>query len=236
MPAVLPDIDTAVELITRASSRLPSDVAEALDAGFAASEGNASCIIGEILANASMARDTQAPMCQDTGIPSFWVSGARWDATDREAAKWLFGEAVRRCVASGILRPNAVDARDLDGVRRCVIDAAFNAQGLGCAPGILGVCIGGDRASGHLFAKRQLLRRLDELDSPFEAFEAGLVAEVNSLGIGPMGLGGTPTVLGVKVGTLARHPASFFVTVSYGCWALRRQRIELGQDGVWMHV
>lgn len=125
-------------------------------------------------------------------------------------------------------------ARDLDGVRRCIIDAAFQAQGLGCSPGILGVCVGGDRATGYDFAKRQLLTRLDQPSSgPYSTLESELVDQINQLGIGPMGLGGGPTVLGVRIGALARHPASFFVTVAYGCWALRRRRMRPGSDGTW---
>ncbi|HPV03417.1 MAG TPA: fumarate hydratase [Myxococcota bacterium] len=127
--------------------------------------------------------------------------------------------------------------RDLEGIRRCIIDAAFRAQGLGCSPGILGVCVGGDRASGYEFAKRQLFRRLDHPSSgAFAALESELVDQINSLGIGPMGLGGSPTVLGVRIGSLARHPASFFVTVAYGCWALRRRRLLASPDGVWVVV
>ena len=114
--------------------------------------------------------------------------------------------------------------RDLAGVRKCVLDAVQKIQGYGCAPGILGVSIGGDRATGYEVAKEQLLRPLDEKQT---SFEKALLREANSLGIGPMGLGGKTTLLGVKVAARTRVPASFFVTVAYMCWACRRRSIAL---------
>lgn len=127
--------------------------------------------------------------------------------------------------------------RDLAGVRACVLDAVQKIQGYGCAPGILGVCIGGDRATGFEVAKEQLLRPLDEgkgtgngergSGSEVARLEKSLLREANALGIGPMGLGGKTTLLGVKVAARTRVPASFFVTVAYMCWACRRQTIEL---------
>ena len=115
--------------------------------------------------------------------------------------------------------------RDLAGVRRCVLDAVTKALGYGCAPGILGVCIGGDRAAGWETAKEQFLRPLDDAspDPRLAKLEKTLLKEANSLGIGPMGLGGRTTLLGVKIAARPRVPASFFVTVAYMCWAARRR-------------
>jgi fumarate hydratase, class I len=123
--------------------------------------------------------------------------------------------------------------RDMEGVRRCILDCVFQAQGQGCAPGILGVCIGGDRASGYLVAKKQLFRKLqDRNPSPaLASLEQTILQEANTLGIGPMGLGGNTTLMGVKIGTAGRHPASYFVTVSYSCWATRRFMVELTNEG-----
>ena len=120
--------------------------------------------------------------------------------------------------------------RDLDGVRKCVLDAVVGIQGQGCAPGILGVCIGGDRATGYEVAKEQLLRPLDEKasgDPVLRRLEKRILKEANSLGIGPMGLGGKTTLLGVKVASRTRVPASFFVTVAYMCWACRRRSVTI---------
>ena len=121
--------------------------------------------------------------------------------------------------------------RDLEGVRKCVLDAVQKIQGYGCAPGILGVCIGGDRATGYEVAKEQLLRPLDESDKTGQTeivkLEKRLLGEANELGIGPMGLGGKTTLLGVKIAARPRVPASFFVTVAYMCWACRRRSLEV---------
>ena len=120
--------------------------------------------------------------------------------------------------------------RDLKGVRACILDAVQKTQGYGCAPGILGVCIGGDRATGYEIAKEQLLRPLgDRTTAPraLARLERSLLREANSLGIGPMGLGGKTTLLGLKLAARPRVPASFFVTVAYMCWAARRRSITL---------
>ena len=119
--------------------------------------------------------------------------------------------------------------RDLAGVEKCVLDAVQKAQGYGCAPGILGVCIGGDRATGFETAKEQLLRQLDDksTDPRLAKLESSLLAKANSLGIGPMGLGGKTTLFGVKIAARPRVPASFFVTVAYMCWAARRRSITI---------
>jgi fumarate hydratase class I len=117
--------------------------------------------------------------------------------------------------------------RDLAGVRKVVLDAVHQAQGYGCAPGILGVAIGGDRGSSYLASKETLFRKLDE-PSPnpeLAALEERLTDESNQLGIGPMGFGGKTTVLGTKITSLNRLPASYFVTISYMCWAYRRRRM-----------
>lgn len=128
---------------------------------------------------------------------------------------------------------NALKAgRDLEGVRRVVLDAVHQAQGQGCAPGILGVAIGGDRGSGYYASKEVLFRRLDDenADPELAKLEKRLTEEANQLGIGPMGFGGKTTVLGTKITALNRLPASYFVTVSYMCWAYRRRRM-VWQDG-----
>jgi fumarate hydratase class I len=122
--------------------------------------------------------------------------------------------------------------RDLAGVRRVALDAVQKAQGKGCAPGILGIAIGGDRGSSFAASKETLLRQLDDTNSDPElaALEERLTGEANQLGIGPMGFGGNTTVLGTKIKTTHRLPASYFVSVSYMCWAYRRRRLVL-QNG-----
>jgi fumarate hydratase class I len=119
--------------------------------------------------------------------------------------------------------------RDIEGIRRVVVDAVFQAQGKGCAPGIIGVGVGGDRATSMLEAKEQLYRQLNDKnpDPVLAKLERRLLRECNTLGVGPMGFGGKTTALGVKIGKRHRLPASFFVAVAYLCWAGRRSSVTV---------
>ena len=138
-------------------------------------------------------------------------------------------------VGAQVSLPNAQlgAGRDLGGVRKVVLDAVHKAQGKGCAPGILGVAIGGDRGSSYYASKEALFRPLQDTnpDPKLAALEEQLTDEANQLAIGPMGFGGETTVLGVKVKSMHRLPASFFVSVSYMCWAYRhRSMVVDGAD------
>lgn len=123
--------------------------------------------------------------------------------------------------------------RDLDGCRRVILDAVLQAQGKGCGPGILGICIGGDRTTGGIHAKEQFLRKINDRNPnpELDRLELDIVNTANRLGIGPMGFGGTTTLLGCKIGVINRLPASYFVTISYMCWAYRRQGFLLNTRG-----
>ncbi|MFQ5854447.1 MAG: fumarate hydratase [Anaerolineae bacterium] len=123
-------------------------------------------------------------------------------------------------------------SRDLDGVRKVVLDAVLDAQGKGCAPGVLGVAVGGDRGSGYIRSKEQLFRPLGQRNpkSELAELEERIYTEANELGIGPMGLGGKATVLDVQLDVLHRLPASYFVSVSYMCWAHRHRTLTY-RDG-----
>lgn len=119
--------------------------------------------------------------------------------------------------------------RTLEGVRKCILHAIWKAQGKGCSPGAVGVCVGGDRTSGYLHAKEQLFRTLDDTnpDPRLAAVEAAVMAEANQLTVGPMGFGGKTSLIGCKIGALNRLPASFFVSIAYDCWAFRRLGVTL---------
>ncbi len=128
--------------------------------------------------------------------------------------------------------------RDLDGVRRVVLDAVHQAQGKGCGPAVLGVAVGGDRGSSYIKSKQQLFRKIDD-ENPNEelaALEKQIYEESNQLGIGPMGFGGKTTTLGVKIGVQHRLPASYFVSVAYMCWANRRASMDVTFDDDQMEV
>ncbi|MGH9796972.1 MAG: FumA C-terminus/TtdB family hydratase beta subunit, partial [Candidatus Polarisedimenticolia bacterium] len=119
--------------------------------------------------------------------------------------------------------------RDLDGVRKCILHAVWQAQGQGCSAGALGVCIGGDRVGGYEHAKMQLFRTLDDVnpDARLRELEEYVMKVANGLGIGTMGFGGNATLIGCKIGAINRLPASFFVSVAYDCWAFRRLGVVL---------
>jgi fumarate hydratase class I len=288
MGATQDNLETFVELIRRASTELPADIVEALNDGRNAEgkEDLAGIALNTILENVDLARETSAPICQDTGTPVVWIHHPVGVST--RALKSEFVAAVREATQRKYLRPNAVDTltggntgdgagrgipfvhfeewdeprievrmilkgggsenvgtqyklpdgklgagRDLEGVRRAVLDAVVQAQGTGCAPGVLGVCIGGDRVSAFEHSKRQLLRPLKDTNEVPELaeLEERLLKEGNELGIGPMGFGGKTTLLGVKVGVLDRLPACYFVTVTYMCWADRKAGVSIDENG-----
>jgi len=124
--------------------------------------------------------------------------------------------------------------RDLAGVRKVVLDAVQKAQGKGCAPGILGVSIGGDRGSSYIKSKEVLFSEMGtrNSDPKIAELEERLTKEANEMGIGPMGFGGQTTVLDTKITGMHRLPASFFVSVSYMCWAYRRRKMTVKGDEV----
>jgi len=119
--------------------------------------------------------------------------------------------------------------RDLEGVRKCILHAVWQAQGQGCAPGAVGVCIGSDRAHGYVLAKMQLFRTLDDVNEnpQLAKMEAEIMEEANRIGVGAMGFGGKASLIGCKIGAANRLPASFFVSVAYDCWAFRRLGVRL---------
>ena len=280
-------IEPFIELIRRASTDLPADVEAALRTAKTCEEpGSAAAgALATILENVALARAKSTPVCQDTGVPIFYVRRPQEVSTRGLQAQ--IEAAVAEATRRAYLRPNAVDSltgrnsgdnlglgfptyhfeewgddhlrvdlllkgggsenvgaqyklpyaplgagRDLEGVRQVVLDTVYRAQGKGCAPGVLGIAVGGDRGTGYVHAKEQLFRPLGDANPVPElaALEARLLRECNALSIGPMGFGGETTVLGVKIGAYHRLPACYFVTVAYMCWACRRARMEVRGD------
>ena len=119
--------------------------------------------------------------------------------------------------------------RNLEGVRKCILHAVWQAQGQGCAPGAVGVCIGSDRAHGYALAKNQLFRTLDDMNAvpQLAQLEAEVMDQANRIGVGAMGFGGKVSLIGCKVAAANRLPASYFVSVAYDCWAFRRLGVRL---------
>jgi fumarate hydratase class I len=171
----------------------------------------------------------------NTGIDFPTVHFEEWGHDYLQVGLMLKGGGSENCGCQYSIPSEEFEAsRDLKGVRKAVLDAACKAQGFGCAPGILGVGIGGDRVTGMLKAKEQLFRPLGDTNpsGELDALEKQLGREINELGIGPMGFGGKTTVLGVKLGEAHRVPASFFVSIAYMCWADRRKTMTLKNGNI----
>jgi fumarate hydratase class I len=282
--------EAVFELVRLAACELPTDVEKALrEAQVAEVPGSpAELSLSLFLKNIAMAKERQAPICQDTGLPIFFITHPE-GVSQRQITR-VCKDAVAWATTKQYLRHNAVDSvtgknsgnnigegfpalyftewddpavemalilkgggsenvsaqysipyapldagRDLEWVRRVVLDTVRRAEGKGCPPGILGVCIGGDRGGAYAESKHQLLRRIEDInpDPVLAKLEERILADANRLGIGPLGLGGKTTLLGVKIGKLHRVPASFFVTISYMCWVNRRRSIRIEPDGAW---
>lgn len=160
------------------------------------------------------------------GINAPYIHFHQWDKDEVRIRLMLKGGGSENVGAQYKLPHTPLNAgRDLKGVRKVVIDAVTNAQGLGCAPGIIGVGIGGGRDTSFALSKEQFFRKIGQRSEhpDLAQLERDLLQDLNKLGIGPMGFGGKTTVLDVFVGAQDRHPATFFVAVSYTCWAFRRK-------------
>ena len=169
----------------------------------------------------------------------------QWERDDIEVKLLLKGGGCENVNAQYAL-PADLDHlgradRSLEGARKCILHAIWKAQGKGCSPGAVGVCIGGDRTAGYQHAKEQLFRTLDDVneDPRLAEIERQVMSTVNSLEIGTMGFGGNVSLIGCKIGALNRLPASFFVSVAYDCWAFRRLGVRVdaasGEITEWLY-
>ena len=289
--------DSMLQLISETSSNLPPDVRRALKKAMENEKPKTQSALAlqTIAINVDMACDNVAPICQDTGMPTFLIKTPR--NIDQLSMRRDIEDAIAQSTKQGKLRPNSVDSltgknsgnnlgpgtpivhfeqwgkndeievrlvlkgggcenksiqysipcelpylgradRNIDGVRKCILHAVWQAQGHGCSVGAIGVGIGGDRTSGYNLAKEQLFRSLDDVNPNPELLklENYIMENANKLGIGTMGFGGNSTLIGCKIGVNNRLPASYFVSVAYDCWAFRRLGVVLdAQTGAIKH-
>lgn len=167
------------------------------------------------------------------GHPAMYFD--QWDNDHMEIALVLKGGGCENVGAQYSLPYTPLSAgRDMNGIKKVTLDAIHKAQGRGCSPGVAGIGIGGDRAQGYLLSKKQLHRKLDDVnpDPLMRGLEEWLVENSNKLGIGPMGFGGVTTLLGAKAAVMDTIPASFFVSVTYMCWSYRRRFMTVREGKV----
>jgi fumarate hydratase subunit alpha len=139
------------------------------------------------------------------------------------------GGGSENVCALGMIPPG----EGIKGLKKFVIDTLIKSGAQPCPPNILGVAAGGGADIAMKLAKKALLNPIDKPNPNPELskLEKELLEAANMTGIGPMGLGGNCTVLGVKVDYAFRHPASFPVAVAFQCWAARRASARIHSDG-----
>ena len=269
-----------VNLLKLANTKLPSDIGWALEAAALwETDPRAQIQLGAIMDNVKKAESLGRPMCQDTGIPIFYVKG-KFDHTIREGIE----EGLRRATEEVPLRPNTVDpltrenpgnnlgkgmptihyiptddditeitvlikgagsenmtqlgmlnpSDGMDGIKRFIVNSVLDAGGRPCPPGIVGIGIGGTADECVAMAKEALVSPLDSEnpDPTLKELEEDIFVKLNSSGLGPMGLGGATTVLGVKARSAYCHTASLPVAVNIGCWATRRASARMTDNDV----
>ena len=122
-----------------------------------------------------------------------------------------------------------IPADGIEGIKKLVLDTVFNAGGKPCPPIIVGIGLGGNLEKAAMLAKEAVLREIDDeaTDPLARKLEQELLQEINDLGVGPMGLGGTVTALAVKVNTYPCHIASLPVAINIQCHASRHKSVVL---------
>jgi len=273
--------DIVAGLLKLANTKLPDDIGWALEAAAAWETGEiARSQLGGMMENVKKAKFLGRPMCQDTGIPVFYVSG-KIDAGIEEGIR----NGITKATSSVPLRPNTVHpitrhnpgdnlgkgmpiihyrpsnadhteitvlikgagsenmtklamlspADGAEGIKAFVVSAVLGAGGQPCPPTVVGVGIGGTSERCTEMAKEALLIPLDCVneDDTERRLEEELFTILNSSGLGPMGLGGDSTVLGVRIKTEYCHTASLPVAVNLNCWAARKATVRIMSDGTY---
>ena len=198
--------------------------------------------IGEALRNATIRATKEVPLRPNAVDPftqkntgdntGRFIPFIHWEVVlgdSLEITVMPKGGGSENVCALGMLSPG----QGVKGLKKFVIDTVVNAGTKPCPPNILGVAVGGGADIAMKLAKAALLRPLDQPNpDPYLAkLEKELYEAANSTGIGPMGLGGKFTVLGVKVDYAHRHPASYPVAVAVQCWAARRASARIYSGG-----
>jgi len=161
-----------------------------------------------------------------------YIPYINWELTQGDAIEitaFPKGGGSENVCTLGMITPG----EGVRGLKKFVIDAVIKAGAMPCPPTIVGVAAGGGADIAMKLAKAALLRPLDQPnpDPELAKIEKELYEAANSTEIGPMGLGGKFTVLGVKLDYAHRHPASYPVAVAFQCWAARKATARIKTDG-----
>jgi fumarate hydratase subunit alpha len=277
------------ELLRRSVVNVPRDVVKALKDALRKEDGEIARIqLKAILENIGIARSKKVPVCQDTGIPLFFVKvGSKSNASIDDIYNGIV-DGVKKASKDIPLRPNVVDpisrknsgnntgiempcvnfsfvpgsrsveitvmpkgagsenmsalkmlkpSEGVSGIKRFVLETVAKASGNPCPPTIIGVGIGGSSDLVMSLAKKAALRPLGvkNKDKALSAFEKDLKESINSLGVGPMGLGGRTTCLAVHIEKAGCHTASLPVGINVQCWTGRRAAMRVtGKKVEWL--
>jgi len=275
--------ETTIELLRRASIQLPGDIIKALKRARREETSNIGRQqLGNILKNLQAAKEMSRPICQDTGLITFYVTIGN-EFGDPGFLLESLTKATRKATHDIPLRPNAVHpltrknsgdnsgtgvpivsyeivqgdyveltvlpkgagaenmstltmlppSAGIHGIKQFIINTVVTADGKPCPPIILGIGIGGKADLAMTLATRSLLRPLGTHHPQKEVakLEEELLELVNATGIGPMGLGGKYTALGLNIEYAYCHPASLPVGITMQCWAHRRATARIYRDG-----
>jgi fumarate hydratase subunit alpha len=271
--------EVTVRLLKTAATSLPPDILEALEkASRTETDPVAKVQLETILKNVELGGMRLLPMCQDTGLPLFYVSG-QCDEGIIPAIR----RGVERATRTIPLRPNVVNpitrmnggnnlgdmmplihfepaghehlditlmmkgagsenmsalrmmnpTQGVKGIKEFILDTVVAGGGKPCPPVIVGVGVGGTADLACHLAKKALLRPLNRHseNEALRQIETEMTEALNRTGIGPMGLGGNNTVLGVSIESASCHTASLPVAISLQCWAARRASVRIFPDG-----
>lgn len=277
--------DTCRDLYIKSLKEIPPDVVEAIrQATKRETKEVGRRIFSHYLKSIELGQTQDMMVCQDTGIPIYWVEiggkmrldGARLsEAIVRGTERATREHPLRSSIVSPLTRENRqtstgegipiihydfvrdsdvleilfmpkgsgsenmsfmkmlVPADGVNGIKRFVLEQVVGAGAKPCPPTIVGVGIGGSSDLCMTLAKKATTRPLGKKnpDPKLAALEDELLAAINETGIGPQGLGGDTTALGVHIESAWTHITCNPVAVNLQCWRAERRRAKIWPDG-----
>lgn len=162
-----------------------------------------------------------------TGTPSiFWEIEP--DSNQVEIYTYMAGGGCSLPGAATVLMPG----EGYEGVVKFVLDRMTSYGINACPPLLVGVGVGTSVETAAMNSKMALMRSVDSNNTNANAAKLEKLLEdgINAIGLGPQGLKGKKSVMGVNVVNTARHPSTIGVAVNVGCWSHRRGQIIFDKD------